>query len=69
MADTFVFRVIISPIDSTTVYYWKEINDKFIDNKYLSYRCSALREGKHEVVKMKNLSKLIKKKMKENYIE
>jgi len=40
VADTFVMRIRVAPVDGAAVYFWNDNNNKMLEEQYITYRCS-----------------------------
>lgn len=64
----YVMRVIVCPINSTTVFFWRESNNKELEDKYINYSYSTSSEGVEKTFKMKNIRKDIKKRFNQHNV-
>jgi hypothetical protein len=50
-------RVKINPVCPSTVFFWRQTNNKQMEDKYINYSCAVTKEEKKHILKMKDIAK------------
>ena len=61
-------RVRVCPKSNTSVCFWKQSNNFDLEEKYNDYVCTLNRNGVNTTIKLSDIGKEIKKRMKEYYL-
>ncbi len=66
--EHFVMRVRVCPKSNTSIIFWKKSNNCDLEEKYNDYVCTLNRDGVKTTIKLSDIGKEIKKRMKEHYL-